>query len=247
MKRVWNGLLSMLLVLFLVGTPALANSLAGIGLNPIEDLGHQITAYSVKTSAVYDDQGKKLLYSAVAGTPAVFSVVDLDNYKLVEYFYLDRVHDIWMIDVDSSGVVYLGATVDGGDAELWFYDAKNHAKPQSLGVVHPGEKSIWAITIDELGRVYLGTFPTGRVVSFDPRTQSFRDYGPMIDGEQYVRSIGYHEGKIFAGTGSTGHVVELDVNSGLKKVISEPVFELLDEPELPFCYCGRICHGPFCR
>ena len=243
MKRVWNGLLGTLLVLLLVGTPALASSLAGIGLNPIEDLGHQITAYSVKTSAVYNEQGKNLLYAAVAGTPAVFSVVDLDNYKLVEYFYLDRVHDIWMIDVDASGVVYMGATVDGGDAELWFYDAKNYASPESLGVVHPGEKSIWAITVDELGRVYLGTFPTGRVVSFDPRTKSFRDYGPMIDGEQYVRSIGYHEGKVFAGTGSTGYVVELDVHSGTKKIISDPVYDLLGETELPFCYDMAIVDG----
>ncbi|MBA4493297.1 WD40 repeat domain-containing protein [Paenactinomyces guangxiensis] len=93
---------------------------------------------------------------------------------------------------------------------------------EDLGQVIPGESFIWRITTDEGGRVYGGTYPSGKVFQYNPETNTFRDYGQMVPGQQYVRSITFGKGKVYAGTGTASHIVKLDPESGEKKEIPLP-------------------------
>jgi streptogramin lyase len=55
-----------------------------------------------------------------------------------------------------------------------------------------------------------------------PQKQSFENFGQLVDGEQYVRSIAAAGGKIYAGIGSHAHLVELDPETGEKREIPLP-------------------------
>ncbi|MCS0791082.1 PQQ-binding-like beta-propeller repeat protein [Cytobacillus firmus] len=88
-----------------------------------------------------------------------------------------------------------------------------------LGVPLTGTESIWSLTSDENGNVYGGIYSAsvgGRVFKIDSQTLISSDLlgEPVDDSEDYVRSIAYYDGYIYAGTGSTnGRVWKINPNT----------------------------------
>ena len=79
------------------------------------------------------------------------------------------------------------------------------------------ETSIWGLVTDEQGNVYGRTYPNAKVFKFDPKTNSFTNYGTMVEGQGYVRSIAYADGIVYAGIGTVGHIVKLDPLPGTRQ------------------------------
>lgn len=210
---------------------------------PETDLGVQQYTRNVTDAVVGDEDGRPTIYTTAAGDTAVFNVVDILDNRLLRALPLPGVEQVWRHAIAPDGTVYIAAMTDGTGAELWSYSPVDK-QVHELGTV-PGESSPWAMTTDPQGRVYLGTFPNGKVFRYDPDSRAFHDYGPMVPGQSYVRSMAYHEGFLYAGTGSVGDVIRLDVATGAKTKISDQVPELLgvSAQDVPFAYDMAVVDG----
>ncbi len=257
MKRMTSLLLaivmtgSMLLTIFAGEEQVNANSgktaLSGRLFGETIDLGPQ--AYTASSASVIDavigvENGRAVIYTTASTHNAVFNVVDIEHNELIFSAAMAGVQQVWRHSLAPNGDVYI-ATVsvkNGSNAgELWRYSPANR-KIVNLGEPLPGEKSLWSMTVAPDGMVYGGSFQGGKVFGYNPDTNQFRDYGQMVAGQQYVRSIAYYEGYLYAGIGSTGDIIKLDVVSGEKKSIFAPVPDILGlEPsKVPFVYSMAV-------
>jgi len=154
-------------------------------------------------------------YAVARGTTGVLNVVDTRTATVVRTFPLPGAGGSWGGTVTPDGTAYIGA-----DSKLFRYrPGADHI--EDLGTPVPGETAAWRLANDGQ-RVFVGTFPNGKVYSVDHRTGKVRDYGQVWPGEQYVRSIGVGNGKVYAGLGTIARVVEIDIETGERREIPLP-------------------------
>ncbi|MGF1926204.1 MAG: hypothetical protein ACQUHE_18670, partial [Bacteroidia bacterium] len=95
-------------------------------------------------------------------------------------------------------------------------------KLEDLGVALAGETYLWNLTAGKDGEVFGATYPGCRVFSYHPK-DGFSDVGqgPLVKGENYVRSLAYHKrtGILYAGVGSHAHLVAINPITGEKTEI----------------------------
>lgn len=217
--------------------PASSGDVAFPEVGAVEDLGAPIQTVSLNDSAIGEQDGRAVAYTTASAENAVFNVIDVTGNELIAAHPMPGVVQAWRHVIAPDGTVFIGTFTGAGTGELWSYDpARDEIRKRA---VMPGEtKSIWALTLDDEGRVYIGNFPTGSVVRFDPATDELHDYGRIVEGQEYVRSLAFADGTVFAGTGSRGHVVALDPETGEREVISDALPAILGvAPEdMPFAY-----------
>lgn len=202
-----------------------------------ENLGAPIQTVSLNDSAIGEHDGKSVAYTTASGENAVFNVIDVTSQKLVAAHPMPGVVQAWRHVIAPDGTVFIGVFTGAGTGELWSYDPVRD-ELHKRAIMPGGVKSVWALTLDDAGRVYVGNYPTGNVVRFDPATDELRDYGRIVEGQEYVRSLAFADGTVFVGTGSRGNVVALDPESGVARVISDDLPAILGvTPEqMPFAY-----------
>ncbi|MER6611289.1 hypothetical protein ABT282_36795 [Streptomyces sp. NPDC000927] len=210
---------------------------------PEADLGVQQETVSINDAVVGTEDGRPAMYTTVSAENAIFNVIDIRDNRLLRSFTLPGVQQSWRHAIGPDGTVYIAAITGGQTGELWSYSPADK-EVRKLGTV-PGEKSLWSMTTDPEGNVWIGTFPNGKVFRYDPQSKDFHDYGQMVPGQQYVRSIAYHDGSVYAGVGSVGDVIRLDTATGTKTKISDQVPALLGvEPQkVPFAYDMTVVDG----
>ncbi|MDX6281499.1 MAG: hypothetical protein QOH03_2570, partial [Kribbellaceae bacterium] len=93
---------------------------------------------------------------------------------------------------------------------------------EDLGRPIASETYVWRITTDAQGNVYGGTYPNGKVFRYDATTGAVRDYGQVIPGQPYVKSIDYADGKIYTGSLPDAHLAEVDATTGKVTEIPSP-------------------------
>lgn len=75
-----------------------------------------------------------------------------------------------------------------------------------------------SMTEDDAGGIWSATYPSSGLVSFDPQSRTFKDYGHLYDQNwrQYPRSVAADDaGWVYFGVGSTaGQIVALDSQTG---------------------------------
>ncbi|WP_054955069.1 outer membrane protein assembly factor BamB family protein [Paenibacillus dakarensis] len=168
---------------------------------------------SVYDGAAGKEDGVNVMYTTAKGQPAIFQVVDIDNNKLLRSFPLTGVGESWHHEVAVDGTVYIT-----GSNKLWAYSPVS--KELTIAAEF-GSQGLWALVTDPEGNAYVGTYPGGNVFKYDPSTGETRDYGRMIDAapQEYVRSIAYHNGYIYAGT-AHDKIMKVDVVTGEKQDIA---------------------------
>lgn len=152
------------------------------------------SSISISDGAVGVEDGHYVMYTTIKGSPGTFNVVDLDDYKLLRTIELEGASDSWHHEVAPDGSVYVTA-----GKKLWMYSPVT----KHIGVVATfGSEGPWSLVTDELGNAYVGTYPGGNVFKYDIATKEVTNYGRMlgVGSEEYVRSLGYHNGFIYAGT-----------------------------------------------
>lgn len=190
---------------------------------------------SIQTlDAVYGvENGVNVAYTTVTGSasskiPAMFNVVDLDNEKLLKTFELQDASSAWTHVVTKDGSVYIGTT--GAKAKLFKYSPSEN-KVEDLGVPLEGDSTFYTLSTDgEL--VFGGGYSTGAIFSYDPANKKFKNYGKVDDGtapgddgksENYIKSMVYHKGSIYAGTGTNnGRVWKINPATGEKFQLQIP-------------------------
>lgn len=172
---------------------------------------------AVFNGAAGKEDGHNVLYATSKGKPGHLNVIDLDDYKLLRSIPIGPSESSWAHTVAPDGTLYLAA--EGGGARLWSYSPVTHM-PQQVAQFD-GQSVPNSITTDEQGRVYVGTYPGGKVYQYDPATGQVRDLGRVIGqlDSEYVRSIAYQGGYVYAGTAHK-QIVRVNVVTGEKMDIA---------------------------
>lgn len=158
------------------------------------------------------------------GSPSVISAVDGITGALLASRTLALVKQAWNYATAPDRRVYIGTQSSG---EVWRFS------PDTLTFDRVGHKPFaqthfWAVAVDDSGVVHFGTYPGGRIVSYDPATSTWTDHGQPVTGALYVRSIASDGRYVYAGTGTVAGIVRLDPRTGESVRIELPA-EFADE------------------
>lgn len=203
----------------------------------LRNLGPQIKASVIQGSIfLTDPSGTDMVYTVVRGNPAHLLGYTVHDKKLVVDQPLPGADGAWDLAVASDGWLYIP-----GAKGILYRHLPGSQKVESLGVVLSGETTIWNLAAGKNGEMFGATYPGCRVFRYHP-DNGFTDVGkgPLVQGENYVRSLVYHDAseKLFAGIGSHAELIELNPATGDKISLLPPDFKSKE-----FVYSLEILKG----
>lgn len=214
MKKVLKRFLVLagLWLLFFPGRNLMAQSTG----NPFTNLGPQLRASMIQGSIfIHDVSGRSLVYTVVRGEPAHLLGYDRISGKLLLDQPLPGADGAWDMAYSPDGWLY----VPGASGSL-FRHRPGTQEVENLGMALEGETYVWSLTTGRNGEIFGATYPGCRVFRYHPK-DGFSDVGkgPLVPGENYVRTLAFHNrtGKLYAGIGSHANLIELDPVTGQKK------------------------------
>ncbi|WP_193312755.1 carbohydrate binding domain-containing protein [Georgenia subflava] len=179
----------------------------------ITDLGPAFYSPNVRLAEVdVLADGTPLAYVFSDGQPVSLNVVDLRTGELVDSHDMDGYSIAASVVVADDDSVYF--SVRGpNDGTLWRYDPQTQEVERLAGRI-AGESLLRSLVIED-GVLYGSTYPNAKVFSYDLTTGEIRDYGSMVDdGSAYAWGFDMVDGKLWVGTGTTPHLLELDPVTG---------------------------------
>jgi hypothetical protein len=185
--------------------------------NPVNHGSIVQVAQSPRAVVGSDSNGNEIITYVVNGAPAVFYAVDPLTGNVVFTQKLPGIDTVWAIVPGSDGNIYFSGTSNG---ILYRYlpDAK---KIESLGK-NPCENFVWALKASRDGKIYGGTYPSAKVFEYDIATGTFRDFGTVKPGENYVRGVGVSDDYIYAGIGADYYLIQINRKTGEMRDINFP-------------------------
>lgn len=196
--------------------PLPANSITLVG----QDLGPQIRKATMMRGAIgLDHNDRQVIYTVVAGAPAIFTIIDIETEQVVKSMPLPDTSGAWSVTMSSDGSVYLGAYNLG---LLYRYIPSTD---QLVNLGHPfatKDSVLYPMAAGKDGIMYGSTYPTAHLYAYNPATSAFTDYGTMStqsSGERWTRVTVYDEEshKIYAGVGNVPRLLEYDLATGEKR------------------------------
>jgi hypothetical protein len=163
--------------------------------------------------------GRPVLWSASSGDPAKLNAVDPSNGHTLDSQALSGSPGSYAVAATPDGTIYVGAYSTGF---LYRRRPGSGTPLENLGRPLSTESYIWRLAVDDEGRVFGGTYPGGRVFGYDPSTGEVRDYGQLVPGIRYVRSIAVWGSHIYAGTQPDAHVVQIHKDTGERRELPVP-------------------------
>lgn len=209
---------------------------------PAEYVGIPVKQVCSFHSLALEYKGKKVLCQVVNGHSAVFNLIDLESKEIVLEKPLIGAESSWQM-IRHKDSVYIAGTGDFGcfghlySLSLSDLTFKNH------GVVAANERFLWSITTDNERYLYIGTWPGGKIIRFDVETEDFFDFGTIVPKQDYLRSLAYLNGYLYAGVGPQGSLVKIEPNTLEKAHLEDGALDILglDKESLPFCYELKAC------
>ena len=209
----------------------LSARLNGRGFTAPESLGEAINDTTSLTSAVYDEiDGELYAYSMANG--GYFNVLNVRTNELVHSEYVKGVQQVWAHTVTDDHVVYMAALGPGNEGWLLRYNPKLK-KVEDLGKNDPGYQ-YWSIASDGKDNIFIGTFKegAGKVVKYNIENNKYEDLG-VVDAEKNlgnVRSLAYHDNKLYVGMGAEARLYQLDLDTKVYKDITLNAYDLINKP-----------------
>ncbi|TCC35409.1 hypothetical protein [Kribbella speibonae] len=161
--------------------------------------------------------GKTAIWNVSTGSPAYLNAIDPATGDSLLSAALPGADGSYAVAATPDGTIYVGTYNNGH-----LYRLRPGGSVEDLGRPIASESFIWRITTDDQGNVYGGTYPNGKVFRYDDQTGAIRDYGTVLAGQTYVKSIDYAGGKVYAGTMPDAHILELDVSTGAVTELPSP-------------------------
>ncbi|GBF78156.1 hypothetical protein PA598K_06766 [Paenibacillus sp. 598K] len=181
----------------------------------MHSLGEPLSGLAVWASACVTDSAGARIYAVSSGAPCMLHILDPLAGECVASLPLVGSDHSWGVVAAPSGV-YIG-----GSGVLYRYSEAGGV--EHLGEIIPGETYTWRLAADETGMVYGGIYPGGKVFRYDPARGEFRDYGAIVQGEQYARAMAADGGILYVGAGTRSpHLVALDTTTGDKRELPLP-------------------------
>lgn len=159
-----------------------------------EDLGEPILSTKTIHCVVTQEEGRPVLCTTVSGSPAKFNVFDLESNSVLHSFDVPKGGTFWVHGVDSHGDVYFAGYVR---TTLYRYSVQNKTVTE-IGPLF-GEQGATALTFDDEDNVYIGTFPGAKLIKYDRASGQLVDLGNVLPGEQYLKSLAFHNGFLYGG------------------------------------------------
>lgn len=182
---------------------------------PATRIGMPLDGLAIWASAYGKEEGQDRIYAVSSGKPCVLLVIDPHQEVLIDRFELEGSDHCWGVVHTPTGV-YIG-----GSGILYRYTPAGGV--EDLGTMIEGEYYTWRLTADDRGNVYGGCFPGGKVFQYNPQSGLFRDYGSIVEGEQYARSMAAVGETLYIGMGTQKpHLIALNTVSGEKLSIPLP-------------------------
>lgn len=197
-------------------TPLPDNSITLVG----ENLGPQIRKATLMRGAIgRDSDDRPVIYTVVAGAPAIFTIIDIETEQVVKSLPMPDTSGAWSVTMSGDGSVYLGAYNLG----LLYRYIPSMDELVNLG--HPlstKDSVLYPMAAGKDGIMYGSTYPTAHLYAYDPAKGSFADYGTMSaqsSGERWTRVTVYDEEthKVYAGVGNVPRLLEYDLATGAKR------------------------------
>ncbi|WP_316815773.1 hypothetical protein [Pedobacter nyackensis] len=184
----------------------------------LTNLGVQVGAAMIQGSTfLTDSKGKELVFTVVRGEPAHLLGYEVKSGQLILDKELEGADGAWDMAYSSDGYLYIP-----GASGFLFRHRPGTQIVENLGMALKGETYVWNLTVGKEGEIFGATYPGCRVFRYHPK-DGFSDVGkgPLVVGENYVRSLAFHKetGLLYAGIGSHAHLIEIDPVSGIKKDI----------------------------
>jgi hypothetical protein len=203
----------------------------------LTNLGVQVGAAMIQGSTfLKDNSGKELVFTVVRGEPAHLLGYEVKSGKLILDKELPATDGAWDMAYSPDGYLYIP-----GASGLLFRHLPGTQIVENLGIALKGESYVWNLTVGKDGEIFGATYPGCRVFRYHPK-DGFSDVGkgPLVNGENYVRSLAFNEktGLLYAGVGSHAHLIEIDPVSGIKKDILPEKYKLWE-----FVYGIELVNG----
>lgn len=186
-------------------------------INPkIEKIGPQVF-HGTALAAAYgkSPENKPYMYIIQHGTPSALSIVNLTTGNTEKTYTLENSTSAWGIDVDTDQNVWIGGTSGG---HIYKYDPSSK-KLTDFGnkLKHSRDTSIQDLHASG-GRIYGSTAYNGTVFSYIPETGERKDYGQIIRGKEFAKSVYFDEEQesIFMGIGSKAELIRYNIRTKIR-------------------------------
>lgn len=182
------------------------------------DLGPMVSVNLGQAGAIQENSlGENEVYFHSNGLPGTFTVVDAETGKKKFSEVIPNTEALWAITIGYDKNIYFAGT---GDGKLYRY-LPEQKTVEPLGV-NPSAQWVWDIEATPEGKIYGGTFQdkkNGKIFEYDINTKTFRDYGTIMEGQDYVRGIGVDDEYIYAALGTNIHLFKVHRVTGEKTEI----------------------------
>lgn len=158
------------------------------------DLGSPLPSTQAVHGVVTEESGVPVLVTTVSGDPGKLNILDLENGKTLRSFDVPHGKTFWTHAVDSKGDVFFAGYTD---TTLYHYSVAT-ATLREIGRLGR-EGAACSIAVDDDDNVYIGTFPNAKLFKFERAADKLHDLGPQIPGQQYLKTLVYHEGYLYGG------------------------------------------------
>ncbi|GAA4430682.1 hypothetical protein GCM10023169_34390 [Georgenia halophila] len=150
-------------------------------------------------------EGRDIGVVVAGGSPSKFSAVDLVTGERLMTETIEGSTLTWAYATTPDRQVYL-ATASG---QVFRFD------PDALTLTRIadkpfGERYFWEAGSNAEGEVFFATYPGGKILGYDPVTDEWQDFGTMVEGNQYARSLAVDGDDVYVGGGTTASLVHLD-------------------------------------
>jgi outer membrane protein assembly factor BamB len=219
----------------LVYSPAAARSTFHVDDVRVERLGARVENFgpSALTAAMLN----LVIHDGCAytATRGVLAEIDLATRTLRRVVPFGGDGSAWGMTV-SNGRVFFGVELDA-----YVFDPAN-GELRPLGSLGSGAGTTWCMTTAPDGMVYAGVYPAGQVWEISPTTETLRNLGTAVPGQQYARVVAADDTHVYTGTQPAGHVVAYDRTTGEKRDVTAPL-EGLPGVTVMITTGGRVVYG----
>jgi outer membrane protein assembly factor BamB len=181
------------------------------------------TGFSMKSMSIYNgvfaknkDNDNVFYGTTIMGSNSMnLFMYDINKSKVVKTINLQGACGS-NIMINNNGSVYIGTY---SKAAIYKYDINSEGLKKLFEL--PGEEvSICDMKVYD-NKIYIGTFPKSIVYVYDLSSGKLTNLGSMYN-LNYVNSIEYNNGKVYAGIGPGVHLIEYDIKNHTKREISLP-------------------------
>lgn len=187
----------------------------------LQDLGTQVQNLTIMRGTFGKENGRDKGYTVVVGDPGKFAVVDVRTETVEKLIDLPGATGSWSTVVARDGTVYTGTYPNG---HIYKY-VPGTDTVEDLGAPVPNQTVIYGLTPGKDGKFYGGTYYNGALFEYDPE-KGFTNFGEMVPGEMYVRSVAYDPDQevLYAGIGAKAYLIKYDLKTGQKQNVMPPGF-----------------------